>query len=352
MTEAVVPSVAGTAKDEAVQLLRDIVARLSGSQPDIASALRTALHVCNLMGWSEAADWFLKEINGYEGSATVPPHRSVAAYGDWRPYTMRGIIEHVVKQSHGLAGASKKTVPWLLTEGIDTLIQYAQHGVIVQTGQDEDRWSDISKKTVNGRFVTVVDAQQASYCVQLLRNIVFGWASKAYSASRVGDLISDIWAGYRGRVDEALVNLNLGEHLDAIQTGLTSTNSQDWRQAMYGIRDVLRDLAKSLWLAGDETYPHITNDKGQAIRVTEKEYVNRLWAYLHQEGVRGRTGQYLSAELRRLHALDDLASKAHGGVSQDELRLAVVAVYTVIGEIVYRTDMQPVAEVHEIDESD
>jgi hypothetical protein len=66
---------------------------------------------------------------------------------------------------------------------------------------------------------------------------------------------------------------------------------------------------------------------------------------LHQKGVTGRTGKYLRAELWRIHALDDFANKAHKGATQDELRLAVIGIYTVLGELVTRTDLQPVTEV-------
>jgi hypothetical protein len=217
--------------------------------------------------------------------------------------------------------------------------------VAVHVSDEEERLAESDGRKVRGHDETIIQSTQYQQCVESLRNQLFSWASQSYSASRVGDLAGDTWSSFRRVVDEALVKLDMGDHLTAIETGLTSSNSQDWRLAMYGVRDVIRDLGNQLWLVADETYPYLDNDNGKPIRVTELEYVNRLWAYLHQKGVTGRTGKYLRAELRRIHALDDFANKAHKGVTQDELRLAVIGIYTVLGELVTRTDLQPVTEV-------
>ncbi|MEX1195743.1 MAG: hypothetical protein WD904_12870 [Dehalococcoidia bacterium] len=332
-------------KDEATQLLKDVVARLSGSEPDVALSLRTAAHVCNLMGWADPLKWLTGEIKGYANAETAPEYRRVVAYETWRPDSTRGVIEQAVMKSHGYGDNERKRVPWILTGGIESLLATAEHGRIVNSGPDEERYFGIKKRAMMGRLTTIVDAQQAQNSVQKLRNTVFEWASRNYAALQLGDIVGDIFSDYRSRVDARLSELGLTAHLEAISGGLTSSNPQDWRQATYGVRDALRDLAKHLWQVNGDVYPFLENDDGKPIRVTEDKYVNRLWAYLHAKGVTGSTGVYLRALLRWLHALDDIASKAHEGVTLEEARMTVVGLYTAIGELSLRTDMQPLTTI-------
>jgi hypothetical protein len=143
--------------------------------------------------------------------------------------------------------------------------------VAVHDSDEEERLAESDGRKVRGHDQTIIESTQYQQCLESLRNQLFSWASQSYSASRVGDLAGDTWSSFRRVVDEALVKLDMGDHLTAIETGLTSSNSQDWRLAMYGVRDVIRDLGNQLWLVADETYPYLDNDNGKPIRVTELE---------------------------------------------------------------------------------
>ncbi|MCH8814506.1 MAG: hypothetical protein IH957_05315 [Chloroflexi bacterium] len=329
-----------TTSAEAQEVLDGLIQRLATGGADLPSALRDSLHACNLMGWLDAAEWIRKEIKGYDATSPVPPYRVVGAYVTWRPYAMDDIIEQVVVGRR--QPEQRDLTSWTLLPGIERIVEYAQKGVIVREEADEERWFDVSKKMTKGRSVTMVEAPQAKRCLDRLQNELFDWASKASVALRTGDLTADLWSEYRRRVDEALGQLGLAPHLEAIVTGMTSENPQDWRQAMYGVRDVLHDVAKYLWRDGRDTYEYLKNDKGKPFRVTESDYVNRLCCYLHQKGVTGTDGAYLRSEVSRLHALNGLASKAHDEVTLEEARAGAVALYTVLGIFTIHTDMIPI----------
>ena len=81
--------------------------------------------------------------------------------------------------------------------------------------------------------------------------------------------------------------------------------------------------------------------------VTPDKFANRLRAYLHQKGLHGTAGgQFLRDELDRLatsiRSLIAFQSKAHDPVGRDDVRSVALATYFPVGEIVFRTDLQPI----------
>lgn len=340
MTEIATP-----VEDEAVVLLKDVVSRLSTPEGDIGSALRTCLHVCNMVGW-QAADWFAQEIDGYQDASKAPPHRHVVAQESWRADTTHGIIDQVVTQFRSAKREESKQIPWVLTAGIDDLLAYAEKGVIVRTGETEERWSDTSKEALDGRMSTIVDASQGQRCVRNLRNIVFNWASQNYAALRLGNAATEIWHQYRAEVDEFLGRMDLSGHVSAITEGLGSDEPQRWRQAMWSSRDLLHDVADRLWKDPRKTYLHLTDDEGAPIEVTSDKFVNRLMAYSHQKGITSTPGDALRTQWARLRSLNSLASSAHEetAVTHEDASLTFFAIYMLLGELVLRTDCQPVED--------
>lgn len=331
-----------SASDQAMELFQGVIARLSTPNADLPSALRTALHAAHLLGWSDAADWLLKEIKGHDGHSVVPAHRTVQAYVQWRPYAMHDIIEQVVKETREVE--DREPVTWVLLAGIDQLVKYGEKGVIVREEAAEERWFDISKKMTRGRKVTVAEAPQVKHCLEGLQNELFDWTSRSYAALKTGDVASDIWQANRSAVDQFLATIGLTGHLGAIQDGLISKEPQQWREAMWSSRDLLHDLAAYLWRDARKTYRHLSDEDGKPIEVTDNKYINRLMAYMYQKGVTGTSGAYLRSEWVRLRSLNAFASSAHdlGAVSFEDAQLVFFSVYSLLSELVKRTDVKPV----------
>jgi hypothetical protein len=330
---------AETVQQEAVGWLREVIDELTSGSPDIKRVLRKCLHVTMLVKWYDKAAWIQLEISGYPKEAAVPWYRRVRGKRTWRPEGMYNILEMVVDEAFGRA-MPEEPIEKEIRAGIDTLINCATSGVAFPTGARDER--EVGGKTMDVMEVERISKETCQRVLSRLEDQILPWATESYTALGFGDLASDVWQAYRLSVDEALTALGLGGHFQAINDGLASTEPQAWRQAMWTCRDVLHDLAVFLWRDSRKTYKHIPGEDGQPMKVTEDKYVNRLAAYLHQKGVTGTTGAYLRAELARLHALNDLHSTAHDSVTIDQSRLAVIATYVVLGELIARTDMQPI----------
>ena len=118
---------------------------------------------------------------------------------------------------------------------------------------------------------------------------------------------------------------------------------------MWSCRDILRDTAGYLWQVPRKTYEYLLGQgKGGKLSVTQSDYVNRLGAHLHQKGITGVTRDYINADMERIYhsidTLNELDSKAHDVVTLLDARTAAIGTYTILGEIVTRTDMKPVTK--------
>ena len=114
---------------------------------------------------------------------------------------------------------------------------------------------------------------------------------------------------------------------------------------------MLHDLAKYLWRDPRDTYELLPGKgRDKKLDVSENNYINRLAAYLHQKGITETTGAYLRAETERIYhsiaTLNDLDSKAHAEVTLFDARTAALGTYFILGELLTRTDGEPVVQYH------
>jgi hypothetical protein len=82
------------------------------------------------------------------------------------------------------------------------------------------------------------------------------------------------------------------------------------------------------------------------LAVTKQEFANRISAYLHQRGLTKSSGHFIRNESERLstsiRSLIEYQSKAHSPISRDDAVSIVLATYFLVGEILLKTDMQPI----------
>jgi len=262
-----------------------------------------------------------------------------------RPYPTTGVIED---------GYSVRKEPTTYTEmdvgsDIDWIISVAQSGYVQSTGRKSQKYISFEHRHVETEEMNVFDKQVFQIIIKNIESPAFDFASNSYSILRYGDTLQDIWQAYRASVEECLAPVGLAKHLDTIRNGLNSQNPQDWRAAMWSCRDILHDLATYLWRDERETYEYLPGQgKNGKLRVTDSDHVNRLGAYLHQKAVSGKTGAYLRAEMERIYrsisTLNELDNKAHSEFTLLDARTVAIGTYTILGEIVTRTDMKPVIE--------
>ena len=339
-----------TPQEEAVEILAQVMQHLSGPKPDLRRVLRWCQHVCELVGWEPTKSWFQQELSGYPADALVPEHRIAHGRLVWQAKgSMYERIERKMDRFVGLEEEDAHTEETVLELrcGIDWVLAAVETGYREVTDETKDDWSRAKGKVVTLQRERTFPAEAFVQILTAIETMAFDFASKSYAQLRYGEVLGDIWGDYRKQVDTALQKLSLGNHLDAIQTALQSDNPESWRAAVFECRSLLEDLAAFLWQDARPTYEHLRGHGPQdKLEVKKDKYKNRLSAYLHQKGLHRTPRVHLLDLIERIDAsirsLIAWQSKAHDpGVAQDARAIAL-STYLVLGELVSKTDMQPV----------
>lgn len=331
---------------EAIGIFKRALDDLFIGKADLKNLLRSCAHACQLLGWTERLSWFKNELQGYPSDAELPWYRKGAiGYTYWRRCDGMSELLDIFGDLRHREGTTQTTID--VRAGIDWVLLAAQSGCREPTGKKSSQGLKSRREDVETEEVSMYDKQVFQTMLSRIENSVFDFASKSYSVLCYGDTLGDVWQAYRTSVDKALIDIGLGGHLETIRAGLNSDNPQDWRTAVWSCRDILHDLAAYLWRDPRETYQHLQGQgQGGKLGVTDKNYVNRLGAYLHCKGTTGETGAYIRAEMERIYhsidTLNDLDSKAHSTVTSSDVRIAAIGTYVILGEMVMRTDMKPV----------
>lgn len=338
-------------QEEAIQVFDEVIRDLTSPTHDLKLILRRCLHACLVLGWVDQYEWFQRELAGYPGEEAVPAYRNVRGRLIWHAEISayersEKAIESVM---YGPASYEREDEPASLEvwHDFDFVLQATQNGHAEATGETKDWWWESRRKTVRLKRVKSFKASAFAAIIQHVERLTFEFASQSYVTLRYVNVVTDIWMGYRAQVDAAMGRLGLSAHLDAIQTGMQSDNPEAWRAAVLECRNLLNDLANYLWRDPRQSYEHLQGGgaRGQ-LDVQEGRFANRLGAYLHQKGLYGTTGKFLRNEVERLAAsirsLIELQSTAHSPVTRETARSVALATYFIIGELIIRSDMNPV----------
>lgn len=338
-------------QDEALSILKAVLDNFFGGSIDVKNMLRRCAHICQILGWNKQLTWLRNELSGYPQGVELPWYRkSIKGCVKW---LVAGgfdtVLDSVVEDGH-----RTKEEPITYTEmdvwtGIDWVLSAAQSGYSESTGRKSSKYISFRNKHVETIEVNSYDGHVFQAILTNIENLIFEFVSESYALLHYSDTLQDIWQAYRTQVDEHLVSIGLSGHLDSIRANLNSNNLQDWKNAMWSCRDILRDTATYLWQDPRKTYGHLPGKgRGGKLSVTQSDYVNRLGAYLHQKSISGTTRDFISAEMERIYhsidTLNDLDSKAHDVVTLSDARTAAIGTYIVLGELVTRTDMKPITK--------
>lgn len=366
-----------TPEEEAAEIFAETVRELVSRDHDLQGILRRCFHACRLINWNTEAAWFHRELTGYSDGDLLPPYREVhgrldlqvkhPAFPEEPRYStvyeaaahhrsavhvdvdLPGLSEPGVREQEPyreLKSEDPATVQ--LVRGIDWLLVAATTGYRDQKGLPATTWEWQPNRFARLEVVRVFEAAEFARVVAEIEHRTFDFASRVYRVLRYGNALADIWADYRRHVEAALKGLGLTDHLEAIEGGIRADNPQAWRNAVFGCRNLLTDVANHLWQDERETYEHLPgDDRGGKLKVTPDRFVNRLAAYLHQKGVTAARGKFVRDELARVAAsirsLVALQSEAHAPITREDARSVVLATYFILGELATKTDMVPIA---------
>lgn len=233
--------------------------------------------------------------------------------------------------------------------GIDWFLAASRTGYTEQTDETKEVTSPSGKRRTTMARVRTFSAAEIAASLSEIEGRVYNFASKAYVQLKYGTAIADIWGEYRAKVEAALSQLDLTDHLQAIESGLQSTNPEIYRSAILGCRNLLNDIANHLWRDPRQRYEHLPGQTEDGkLDVSRGKFGNRIAAYLHQKGLTGTRGRYMRREADRLaesiQSLISFQSEAHEPLSRQDARSAAIATYVLVGELVSRTDLQPIEE--------
>lgn len=360
MSENLVPETSPIA--EAIGILGEVVRECNVGEPAVKSVLRRCLHAALLVGDHTAQEHFSMEINGYpQGQEEVPQYRIVSGNIRWNSPHVRDfnpgidIPAATKEREFGFVAAR----PIESRAGIDSLTELSTTGymrpapglstdtVRIQSGLGIGGRQQYSDRTVDPW--EHYPAQRFSLIVSSIREDAYNWALTTMIRIKYENRISSLWESYRAEVDGKLAELNLTNHLEALDRQLGSSNEQEWRSALYSCRNMLRDVADYLWRDPNPTVQLPgRNGKMVDVAVDKAKYITRLNAYLFYklgstDEIRlTRTEAELLGELvGRVNTVDN---NAHETTDKGLAESAALHTYMVIADLIRLTDMEPITD--------
>jgi hypothetical protein len=339
-----------TPQEEAIAILAGLLSEFRQADPPLEPILRQCVYVCQILGWTQAHEWFHRELNGYPAIIARPYYRLVPGMLVWRPgagssNTPGGIAERVY---YGAAPEEE-------VEESATLDVHADFSWILQAskaGYSEDTGERMDSKLRSGtpvklRRLKVFRGVDFLNCIATIRNQTFDFIAQSLAQLNYGDAMEAFWEARRTRLDALLQPLGFANHLTEIESGLASKNPESWRSAVYACRSLLSDLAAHLWRDPRPTYEHLDGDGPDGkLNVTSDKFANRLSAYIHQRGLVGSMGSLLRQEGERLsvsiRSLVSAQGEAHSKIGHEDAVSIALLTYLILGEIVLKTDMKPI----------
>jgi hypothetical protein len=337
-----------SAQEEAVVLLREVIDAILSGSGQLEAQLRKCQFASQLVSWPTAVEWFRHELTGYDEPSSVPIYRKVMGQSEWRVKGLDEALNLAVREAqHGGQYFDRQ-----LETTVRDLVGPIQGISTLATKGWESGGLSFKNEIINGVSVRLerIERIGSSAYAQVVANVermAFDFATSNYHLLKYGNALADIWQEQRQLVEQALRDLGLIQHLDAIEHGLTSANPAQWRAAVYGCRSLMTDLADRLWRDPRDTYEHLPGSGSRSkLDVTREKSSNRLAAYLHQKGLQGRSGKLIRDEMERLatsiRSVISAEGTAHAPVTRADARLIAISAYILVAELVARTDLAPV----------
>lgn len=340
-------------QDEAVTILHEVIQNITTPNRDILAIMRQCQHVCEIMEWKSTKIWFHQELNGYLPNTPLPPYRKISGIKKWQyEGSVYGEAEFQTEVM------IHKLDPIVYTEesdvlevraGITWFLSASQVGYSEVLPETKKASSPSGQQQVMLRKVRFFPARNFVYSLSQIEQHIFDWISSSYVLLQYGNRVKGIWERYRAKVDDAIQQLGLSNHLSAIQDDIGTDNPESWRAAVLECRNLLNDLANYLWRDPRNTYIHLKGSGPEdKLDVQQGSYANRLSAYLHQKSITGTEGKFLRDEAERLsisiRSLISVESSAHEPIERSLSDLVVLSSYFIIGEIAIKTDLLPITE--------
>ena len=236
-----------SARQDATQVLNAVVHDLLSGNCDLKVCLRACQHACQLLDWQPQRDWFQRELDGYLDDAQLPSYRTVQGMLVWSAADVLDQITWSVASESKAQQFQQQLTSLDVRSPMDWLLLAAKNGFSDAIGEAKQVYLRYAEKQVAVRQTRVFAPASFGIVISRIEQWTYSFASVAYVQLRYSEVLTDVWTGFSSRVDKAIQTLGLSDNLEAIRSGLRSDNAQEWRNAVFGCRNLLNDLANHLW---------------------------------------------------------------------------------------------------------
>jgi hypothetical protein len=183
-------------------------------------------------------------------------------------------------------------------------------------------------------LVSVINSKKT--LLSKIRNAVYDYVLAVNLQLKFENITESIFQQTKIKVDKKLqrIDPNIMKKFVAAYDRLSSTNEEEWSQAMSSCRNALKAFVDAVFPAQKENF--ITKDK-RSLEVTDIKVKNRLIAYIDKK-TKGNNRKLLIARVSdlesRLHSLEDMLSQGtHEGITKSDVNMCIIETYFLIGSL-------------------
>jgi hypothetical protein len=318
-------------------VLKDFLKPNYTHEKDLETNVMTMSHAFELLNWEVQNDAISRELQGYSYE-NLPEWRKMVA----RITYESGISGYIPSDLQPHTGIQP------MIDSISSVLRmrkdWAILGHVTYTRL-------VTRKTKSGsniqaKEVTTVYSNELEKILDSIRQVFYKVCSNSISQLKYGRILESIFEQYQEAVDSKLGQLGISNQLEAAIHDISRDNSESWRNAVMGCRNILTDLANKLWQAPDDYYTPLNIQlKGLPLEPVK----NKLRAWIHEKGIGHTENKFVQVQLIKLadviNELYALDSKAKEQIEYQDALCCLINTYTLLGEIALRTDMQPITRV-------
>lgn len=338
---------------ELIRISDEILADLEAGIIPLEQIVPKCLRAARLRDDFDAIKWFTLELSGYSTQSIIPGISEVDIYRSAKRSGRFYLVED--KQT----GEARE---WYRTQSVAEIEaevlcnqQYFDNLRTPTTFQPA-----ISKKSYNSEFgssssETVVETygsvlfnirnqkeslsaaiKSGKALLSAIRSNVYGYILDINYQAKFENITESIFQETKKNVDLTLARLcpDAIRKFVAAYERLHSDNPEEWSQAMSSCRNILKEFADAIFPAQRGSYK---KRNGEVLKVTDKEYKNRLLAFIDGKAT-GDKNRFLSSRVsdleKRIHTLNDLLSRGtHDSLDLTDVRICVLDTYLLIGSL-------------------
>ena len=149
-----------TPQDESIHRFNAVLGQLGAPNRDLENILQRCYHACHLLGWTDARDWFYRELNGYPDLESVPEHRHIPGVLIWRPSAgFHVAMEKAVEDQFSIKPDYPGEVTTLIVYAeIDWLLSASRTGYRETTGETRPEYLKYRHTNITMERVKVFEA--------------------------------------------------------------------------------------------------------------------------------------------------------------------------------------------------